>query len=93
MKRLKYEPVELHSHTKNSDGSFERSELLKNAENFGYKAIFITDHNTNSAFDTYREDTNSPVKAFRGFELTTFYGHILILGAVSYTHLTLPTKA
>ncbi|MDU2557947.1 CehA/McbA family metallohydrolase [Anaerococcus prevotii] len=88
MKRLKYEAVELHTHTKNSDGSFERSELLKNAENFGYKAIFITDHNTNSAFDTYRQNKSSPIKAFKGFELTTFYGHILILGASSLYDFT-----
>lgn len=83
MSKLTYYPIELHSHTYHSDGGFSPKELLQNARDFGYKGIFLTDHNTNSGLDEIYENKfdKKILKAFHGIEWTTFYGHLLILGS------------
>lgn len=83
MSKLTYYPIELHSHTYHSDGGFSPEELLQNARDFGYKGIFLTDHNTNSGLDEIYENKfdKKILKAFHGIEWTTFYGHLLILGS------------
>ena len=43
--------VDLHMHTKYSDGTDEVIELLKNAEKVGLEIISITDHNTVKAYE------------------------------------------
>ncbi len=82
MSRLKYYPIELHSHTYHSDGGFSPKELLEDAKAFGYEAIFLTDHNTNSGlYEIYEKNLDKKIlPAFYGIEWTTFYGHVLILG-------------
>ncbi len=80
--KMIYKPIELHSHTIHSDGSMNTEELLKNAKNFGYSGIFITDHNTNSGFsEIIEKGSNKIIPVFSGVEWTSFYGHMLILGA------------
>lgn len=74
----KYCPVLIHSHTYHSDGTFSPNELVDAAKEFGYEALFITDHNTNTAFDEVKN--RNDIKIFPGFELTSFYGHVLVLG-------------
>jgi len=56
MSKLTYYPIELHSHTYHSDGEFSPEELLQSARDFGYKGIFLTDHNTNSGLDDIYEN-------------------------------------
>lgn len=82
MNKLTYRPIELHSHTINSDGKFTPRKLLESAKDFGYEAIFVTDHNTNAAlYQIYEKGLDKEIlPAFRGSEWTTFYGHMLILG-------------
>ena len=43
--------IDLHIHTKYSDGTDEVIELLKNAEKVGLEIISITDHNTVKAYE------------------------------------------
>ena len=43
--------IDLHTHTKYSDGTDEVIELLKNAEKVGLEIISITDHNTVKAYE------------------------------------------
>ncbi|MDD7306106.1 MAG: CehA/McbA family metallohydrolase [Peptoniphilaceae bacterium] len=77
-----YYPIELHSHTYHSDGDFTPEDLIELASEFGYRGIFITDHNTSSAFyELKNKDLKKfPIKIYQGIEWTTFHGHILILG-------------
>lgn len=82
MNKLTYKPIELHSHTINSDASFTPRELLEAAKDFGYEGIFVTDHNTNATLEQiYDQNLDKEIlPAFKGSEWTTFYGHMLILG-------------
>lgn len=94
MTKLNYIPVLLHSHTQHSDGHFTSEELLMSAKLFGYKAIFITDHNTDAALDEVYENNldKKIIPVYYGIEWTTFYGHMLILAskdAGNYTRASL----
>ncbi len=94
MTNLKYYPVLLHSHTLHSDGHMTPEELVRSAKDFGYKAMFLTDHNTDAGLDEiYEKNFDKDIlPVFHGIEWTTFYGHMLILGshdAGNYTKATL----
>lgn len=93
MSRLKYYPIELHSHTYHSDGKFSSKDLLENAKDFGYEAIFLTDHNTNAGLDEIYEQglDKEIIPVFPGIEWTTFFGHMLILGTKDAGNYTLAT--
>ncbi len=69
--------AELHTHTLHSDGRFTVSELIETARNDGLQLIALTDHNTASGWDELKA-YDFPV--IRGFEWTTYYGHMLVLG-------------
>ena len=75
---MSYLPCELHCHTVHSDGDFQVRELLENAATEGLALIALTDHNTLSGHD---ELDDSVLPAIRGIEWTTYYGHMLVLGA------------
>ncbi len=94
MSKLKYYPVLIHSHTHHSDGHRTVEELVRNAKDFGYKAMFLTDHNTDAGVDEiYEKNYDKDIlPVFHGIEWTTFFGHLLILGshdAGNYTKATL----
>jgi predicted metal-dependent phosphoesterase TrpH len=59
-----HRPIDLHSHTTHSDGSFSPTELLDHAAEVGLAALAITDHDTTSALAEAR-----PVAAGHGIEL------------------------
>lgn len=75
-------PCELHTHTCHSDGSFTAERLLETAKEQGLRYIATTDHNTISA---QREMTPAMqerwVRVAMGIEWTTFFGHVLVIGA------------
>lgn len=75
---MSYLPCELHCHTVHSDGDFQVRELLENARSEKLSLIALTDHNTLSGHD---ELDDSVLPAIRGIEWTTYYGHMLVLGA------------
>lgn len=80
---MKLFPVELHTHTHHSDGSFRVRELCEEAQSLGYSALAITDHNTYAGYEEVK--SNSFVDELnlflvKGIEWTTFHGHFLVYG-------------
>ena len=75
---MSYLPCELHCHTLHSDGAFSVEELQMAAVEDHLSLIALTDHNTMSGWD---ELDDSVVPAIRGIEWTTYFGHMLVLGA------------
>lgn len=78
----KWFPCELHCHTFHSDGRFTVEELMKTAGERNISGICLTDHNTMSGWEE-TDKYSSPV-VLKGIEWTTFFGHMLVLGAGSY---------
>lgn len=75
---MSYLPCELHCHTVHSDGDFTVESLQKSALDDHLALIALTDHNTFSGCD---ELDDSIIPAIRGIEWTTYFGHMLVLGA------------
>lgn len=78
---MKYIPCELHCHTIHSDGDFTPETLQKAAVENDLSLIALTDHNTVSG----THELNSDIIPFiKGIEWTTYFGHMLVLGAKSF---------
>ncbi len=75
---MSYLPCELHCHTIHSDGDFTVKELLNAAADDHLAMIALTDHNTFSGC-TELDDSITP--SIKGIEWTTYFGHMLVLGA------------
>lgn len=79
---MKYAQIELHAHTIHSDGQFSPQELIERTVSEGYDALVITDHNTLSALPEAQDKAQTfPLVLIPGMEWTTFYGHMLVIGA------------
>lgn len=78
---MSYVPCELHCHTVHSDGSFTVAELQREAKKDGLSLIALTDHNTVSG---YAELEKGIIPVVKGIEWTTYFGHMLVLGAKSF---------
>lgn len=82
---MNYFAAELHCHTLHSDGAFTLEELCHSAKDAQLDIIASTDHNTQSAqfelTDTLQEKT---LPVIRGIEWTTYFGHMLVLGAKAF---------
>lgn len=78
---MDYYLTELHAHTRHSDGDFTTLELLKHAEAFGYDVLAITDHNTMAPLDEVSKVSSEDLLILSGMEWTTFFGHVLVIGA------------
>jgi hypothetical protein len=73
-------PVELHCHTKHSDGDFSPAELIEQAKIFGLKGIALTDHNTVAGWEeTCSCAEKAGICVLPGVEWTTYFGHMLVL--------------
>lgn len=75
---MSYLPCELHCHTVHSDGDFTVKELQKSANDDHLALIALTDHNT---FSGHYELDDTVVPSIKGIEWTTYFGHMLVLGA------------
>ena len=75
---MSYLPCELHCHTIHSDGDFQVKELLENAKADHLSIIALTDHNT---FSGHSELDDTLLPSIKGIEWTTYFGHMLVLGA------------
>lgn len=78
---MSYLPTELHCHTVHSDGGFEPKQLQQAAVEDHLSLIAVTDHNTFSALEEIDESICPVVP---GIEWTTYFGHMLVLGANSF---------
>lgn len=79
--------IELHNHTIESDGSMTAAELVDYLEGQGVDAFSLTDHNTISGFPKVEEKLashSSRVEFIKGFELTSYYGHLLCQNVSNY---------
>ncbi|QQO09137.1 CehA/McbA family metallohydrolase [Breznakiella homolactica] len=82
---ITYKAFELHTHTLNSDGRFTPEELCRSAAAFLYDGIALTDHNTMAGLDHITPKLMSEtVPVIPGIEWTTFFGHMVVLGADRY---------
>lgn len=85
-------PIDLHTHSTNSDGSFSPSELVDEAIKQNISALAITDHDTTDGLEEaiqYAKDKN--IRIIPGVELSTAYGSIdiHIIGLfIDYTSTT-----
>jgi len=70
--------VELHTHTRHSDGQMTVKELLNKAREMRLEMIALTDHNTQSGLIEAGEGV------IPGIEWTTYRGHMTVLGASRY---------
>jgi len=71
---------DLHTHTRHSDGTWDVSDLLREARDAGLDFVAITDHNTTSQLAGVGELADPRPLVIPGMELTTFHGHALSLG-------------
>ncbi|MDD6727906.1 MAG: CehA/McbA family metallohydrolase [Eubacteriales bacterium] len=78
---MAYLPCELHCHTVHSDGDFTVKELQQSAKDDHLALIALTDHNT---FSGCQELDESIIPAIHGIEWTTYFGHMLVLGAKEF---------
>ncbi|MBO2945196.1 CehA/McbA family metallohydrolase [Paenibacillus sp. F411] len=75
-------PFELHTHTPHSDGRHSLAEMCREAGRLGLQGIALTDHNTAAGLaEAEHIQQTTGVAVIPGMEWTTFYGHMLTLGA------------
>lgn len=79
---MRWLPFELHTHTPHSDGTHSLLEMCRAAAELGLEGIALTDHNTVSGLaDAEAVSRQTDITIIPGMEWTTFYGHMLTLGA------------
>ncbi len=73
--------LEMHLHTRHSDGQHSVTEMLGARRTAGYDAVAVTDHNTQSGLDEAVEAAaRLGLILLPGVEVTTFFGHAVVLG-------------
>lgn len=78
---MNYIPCELHCHTIHSDGDFTPEGLQQAAVENELSLIALTDHNTLSGTKELSRDV---IPFIKGIEWTTYFGHMLVLGAKEF---------
>ncbi|MBO3445467.1 CehA/McbA family metallohydrolase [Clostridium sp. CCUG 7971] len=84
-----FKRFELHNHTNESDGSLSVNELINYMADSKVDIVAITDHNTISGHEKCKKilkNSNIPIEAIYGVELTTYYGHVLCLNLSEYVN-------
>jgi hypothetical protein len=82
-----YKRLELHNHTKESDGNMTPLELIQFMRQDKVDAFAITDHNTISGHQKIKGilcELGSDISCIYGMEYTTYYGHILCFNLNEY---------
>jgi histidinol phosphatase-like PHP family hydrolase len=73
--------IDLHTHTIFSDGELIPSELVRRAENIGYRALAITDHVDYSNYKFVLE------RLYETVEILTEHTKVLVVPGVEITHV------
>lgn len=82
---IAYRPMELHTHTLHSDGAFTVEGLCEAAKARELQGVALTDHNTFSGLhEATPELAAHMLPLIPGIEWTTFFGHLLVIGADKY---------
>ncbi len=71
---------DLHGHSLHSDAGWSVEEFGSDAERRGLDFAFLTDHNTISGLGELPTSNQGMTRLFAGVELTTYFGHGLVLG-------------
>jgi hypothetical protein len=72
---------DFHAHTHHSDGhDFTVADLIAAAQAFELDFVFLTDHNTTAGLAEMDAAREPGLLTAGGMELTTFWGHALVLG-------------
>ncbi len=89
---IQYKAFEMHTHTLHSDGSFTVAQLCRACKARELDGVALTDHNTMSGWaDILPSLEAETLPVVRGIEWTTFFGHMLVLGADEYVDWRLAT--
>ncbi|GHV95985.1 hypothetical protein AGMMS50293_23050 [Spirochaetia bacterium] len=82
---IQYKCFELHNHTLHSDGQFTPESLCEAAKKYEYDGIALTDHNTMSGIEAMAPELmRKTLPVIPGIEWTTFFGHMVVIGAEKY---------
>lgn len=81
---------DLHCHTTHSDGRWTAQELAAAAVVRGLRFLALTDHNTTSGRAELAR--HYPGVLLPGLELTTYYGHAVVIGRPNHTDWTAYTQ-
>ena len=76
LSELQNRRVDLHSHTKCSDGGLTPQELIERAVNFQIDVLAITDHDTTAGLDIAKQyivEKNHPITLINGIEISTLW--------------------
>ena len=71
---------DLHGHSLHSDAGWSVEEFEADAQRRGLDFAFLTDHNTVSGLRDLSTSNRGRTFIFAGVELSTFFGHCLVLG-------------
>lgn len=82
---------DLHSHSLHSDASWDVPDLIAFARRRGLDFVTLTDHNTVSGLPQHFSLATDDLLTMGGLELTTFYGHAVVLGADKWFEWRLDT--
>ncbi len=82
---------DLHAHTLHSDGAWDVPDLVQYARGQGWDFVTLTDHNTVSGLPQHESLADDGLLTMGGLELTTYYGHALVLGVRQWFEWRLDT--
>lgn len=71
---------DLHAHSLHSDASWDVPDLVNYARSRGHDFQSLTDHNTVSGLPEHESLATDELMTMGGLELTTYYGHAVVLG-------------
>ena len=76
--------IELHNHTIESDGTMTPTELSEFMAAQEIPCFSLTDHNTISGLSQLPAACGDQIRYIFGYELTSYYGHMLCQNVSSY---------
>lgn len=82
---------DLHSHSLHSDASWDVPDLVAFARKRGLDFVTLTDHNTVSGLPQHDSLATDDLLTMGGMELTTYYGHAVVLDTRSWFEWRLDT--
>ena len=82
---------DLHAHSLHSDASWDIPDLIAYAKSCGHDFQSLTDHNTVSGLPEHESRGDDELMMMGGLELTTYYGHAVVLGTRQWQEWRLDT--
>lgn len=83
---------DLHAHSLHSDASWDVPDLVQFARSQKWDFVSLTDHNTVSGLPQHESLGGDDLLTMGGLELTTYYGHAVVLGTRQWFEWRLDTE-